>query len=371
MRNKIFVSIFALFLAIISIGTLVAPKKDFSDNENRMLAAFPEVNGKAIVDGKFTAGISDYFTDHILFRDGWVTLKTIAEKLMGKHNSGSIFAAKNGMLIQEFSDKDLEKSIKVLESISLFDTMMKDKFNMHVKIIISPTATQIYKEELHKDCYTADSSEFFIKANEIDGFIDLNAVLNAHKDENIFYRTDRHWSHLGAHYAYVEYCNNIGLTANSLDEFKIECVAEEFFGTTYSRYGLFDGKNPDKLETVSYDLLKHTTATVKGETHTSIFYPEKLQSKDKYLYFLGGNNGKTEVNTGLNTGRNLLLFKDSYANAVLPYLCFHFDNIIVIDMRYYPQSVFDLVEEYSITDTLLVYNINSLSESQAALLPIE
>ena len=372
MKNKIFTIIFALILALISIGTILLPKKDFSDNENRVLATFPEFSWASLKDGTFTSGISDYFTDHMIFRDGWVTIKTSVEKLVGKHESGGIQVLKNGMLTQSFTQVDLEGALEKISCFSEFETLLKEKSGIDAVTIVSPTATQIYEDLTYADCNNANTEEFFTRANaEIKGFIDLNEVLTEHRDEELFYRTDHHWTYLGAYYAYVEYCKVAGFDALTLEELDIETVTDEFFGTTYSRYGFFDGKNPDTVKTVSADKLKNTVVTLKGETHSGIFYPEKLEGKDKYLYFLGGNEAITEVDTGLSTGRTLVLVKDSYANSLLPYLCFHFDKIILIDLRYYPRDVYSCVEQYGATDVLVMYNLGSINESQAELLPLE
>lgn len=372
MKNKVFAIIFALILAVISVGTIVYPKKDFSDNENRNLASFPKISWNSVKSGRFTDGVSDYFTDHMIFRDTWVSVKTAVEKALGRHESGSIQVTKDNMLIQSFSPEEEQKSEAVLDKIAEFDSKLLAQTGIKAVTVISPTATQIYSDRLYADCMNADCAPFFEKAeNTVPDFVDLVPVFAAHRDENIFYRTDHHWTYLGAYYGYAAYCEKAGITPLPLGSFGIETVSDEFFGTTYSRYGLFNGEDPDRLETVAADKLADTRVTVKGEDRGTVFCPDKLSGKDKYLYFLGGNEPLTEVSTNAGTGRVLLVFKDSYANSCLPYLCFHFDRIILVDMRYYTKSVFPLVAEYGATDVLLMYNLNSLVEAQAALLPLD
>lgn len=366
MKNKVFVAVFAVLLAVLTLGNIFGEKKEFSDNENRTLATFPEFSWESLKDGSFTSDFADYISNHFLLRDVWVSIKSLAESAVLKSENNGVFNGKDGYLIDSF-DNDSAKGFDAnLEAVKEFEISAKENFNIEVKTIIAPTATQILSDKLPQFAVTADGEAMLGKAgNELNGYIDTYSVLNEHKDEYIYYRTDHHWTVQGAYYAYCAYKSALGETAVSMDSADIQQVTDEFFGTTYSRFGMFIGQTADTISAPSEDYLGTMTVTdSKGETTTSIYHPEKLSEKDKYLYFLGGNDSIVTVTTENRNGKTLLLVKDSYANAFLPYLIKDFEQIIVVDMRYYLGVIPDLINDNNVTDILILYNLKSFSEDQ-------
>ena len=103
MKNKVFVAVFALLIAAIGVLTFALPKKEFSRNENRYLARFPEFSWKTVRDGGFMSGLSEYIADHFVLRDGWVTLKSLAETAALKTENNGVFRGKDGYLIDEYT----------------------------------------------------------------------------------------------------------------------------------------------------------------------------------------------------------------------------------------------------------------------------
>ncbi len=365
MKNKIFVAAFALLLAVICILNIALPKKEFSDNENRYLAVFPEASFDSVKSGEFMSKLSEYLADHFVLRDGWVTLKSLAESALLKTENNGVFRGKDGYLIDSFDEKSAAGFDDNLASVAEFTQTAAQNYGIDVKTVIAPTATQILSDKLPAFAVTADGNALLDKAAAVPGVVDVRAALAEHRDEYIYYRTDHHWTALGAYYAYAAYRAAFGASAAPYEAFQVEIAAEPFFGTTYSRFGRFFGVRGDVVSAPAYDAAKHAALTnSKGETHDSIYFPESVSGKDKYLYFLGGNDSRMTVKTPTKNGKTLLLIKDSYANSFLPYLCGDYETIILLDLRYYLSTVSSLIESENVTDILILYNLKSFSEDK-------
>lgn len=362
MKNKIFVIFFALLLSLLTISNIVAPKKEFSDNENRVLKQFPDFSWEALKDGSFTADFAEYLADQFILRDMWVSIKSFGEQALLKKENNGVYKSSKGMLLDSFDESATINFDKNIQAVKDFEALMKEQ-NVSVKTLIAPTATQIYPESLPKSAPIEDFKPLLEKLSGLPSFVNVFDTLTEKREEYIYYKTDHHWTNLGAYYAYSEYMDSIGLKAKAYEDYNSQVVADEFYGTLYSRYGQFMGIEADTVYAPS-SLPKMSVKDSKNQVTDSIYHPEKLSEKDKYLYFLGGNDSIVTIETESNTGRNLLLIKDSYANSFLPYLTETFDKIIVIDMRYYMGLVPFLAEAENITDALILYNIKSFGEEK-------
>lgn len=365
MARKVFLSLFAILLVSLSLLTFLLPKAEFSDNENRTLAVFPKISAQTIFDGSFMENFSTYLADHFAFRDFWVSVKTSAEKALLKTENNGVYSGDDGYLIDSFDNTSLLHFDENLEAVRTFETMLKQNYNITLYTLIAPTATEILQDKLPRFAPTVDFAALHEQIDtSLAGNIPLSETLMQHKDEYLYYRTDHHWTSLGAYYAYMAYKQAQNETAYAYDEADMEVVTDSFFGTTYSRYGLFDGKHADSISAPSAAFCGAMTVEKDRETTNSIYSPEMLEMKDKYLYFLGGNDSRVTITTEVKNGKTLLLVKDSYANAFLPYLTQDYETIIVLDMRYYKGIVPNLITEEQVTDVLLLYNLKSFAEDE-------
>ncbi len=365
MKKAIPAIVFAALILSLSLLTLLLPKQKFSDNLNRYLAEFPEPTWTDVKSGKFGSDLSDWLADHFVLHDAWVSIKSFSVLASFDRENNGVYKGSDGYLIDSFDESSAAGFDGNLSSLSDFERLMSDKYGVAVKEMIAPTATQILSDKLPANAPVADGGALLARAGgTLEGFVDVSASLRPHSDEYIYYRTDHHWTTLGAAYAYLDYRVSLGLDPVGVDELGIGTVTDEFFGTLYSRYGLFNGKNADTLCAPDESSLSVVSVQKKDGTYDSLYFPDKLEGKDKYLYFLGGNDAKLDVDTGLDTGRTLLLIKDSYANCFLPFLTRDFDRIIVVDMRYYKGLIPELVSSEGVTDVLVLYNLKSFCEDK-------
>ena len=193
-------------------------------------------------------------------------------------------------------------------------------------------------------------------------FIDVLPTLTEHKGEYLYYRTDHHWTTLGAYYAYQQFCETLGLTPFDRDAHTAE-TCEDFYGTHYSKARTWNAE-PDTI--TWYDLQNSLTVwnvTGPGQptegTTTGLYDLDKLKVYDKYAMFLHGNNGLSRVE-GSGTGK-ILVIKDSYANSFVSYLTANYAAIDVVDFRNYNYGLDQLIAANDYDQILVLYSYASFT----------
>lgn len=355
-----FTAIFFLTLTTFTLLTVFIPDKEYSESENRELTGKPQLNLETVTDGSFQEGIGEYLSDQFILRDDMIKLNTLVNKLLGAKNLNGAYSGKNGYYFEVVTDSDID--FQRHENNLLAINKFNEKYpEMEVNTILVPTSSYIYDEYMPEGAETYNGDKLFDSAtsNLDEGiFIDIRDALESKKGNYLYYKTDHHWTSLGAYTAYVEFCKAKNITPLSFEDFGFEDVSTEFLGTLHS-------KNLDMgaiCDTVSVaKKISQCKVTVNDETIKMYDY-DKLSGKDKYLVFFGNNYGKTVIETECKNGKSLLVIKDSFANSLVPLLTPHYEKIIMIDQRYYTAKTFsNLVEEYNVTDTLFLYEITNLS----------
>ncbi|MBQ7638314.1 MAG: hypothetical protein IJS90_05405 [Clostridia bacterium] len=185
-----------------------------------------------------------------------------------------------------------------------------------------------------------------------------------HKNEYIYYRTDHHWTGLGAYYAYVKFCEAKGVQPVKLED----CVYKAydgFLGTFYTDSGSDPalGNNPDVVETYMPPVNATMTFTdMSGKTYSgmSVLYDATTNNAHfKYSAFIWGDNPYSVIeNLDMAEGESLLLIKESFGNAIAPLFTYNYKYIYVMDYRYYEGTAAALVDRYGINDMLFCNNIS-------------
>lgn len=359
--NKIFFCIFALLWSGLIICNLVKPEKRFSENENRFLAELPKYTNEKLLNGEFMNGLDEYINDQFVFRDHWISLKTMAERAMLKPDINSVYFAKDDYLIEKHDKSDVseEQAEKNKERLIEFVKKYVEKLGEdHVNVMLVPTASEILKDKLPPFATGYDQDAYInevIEALPEGTFIDIRNNFNQHKDEYIYYRTDHHWTALGAFYAYEQWAREAGFTPLSKEQFDITLGSDQFYGTLHSKVNV--NVKPDEiyLYQIKKDMNYQLLYNLKDQTD-SLYDLSKLEGKDKYSVYMGGNNALVEVKTNNMNGRRLLVIKDSYAHSFVPFAVNHYEETYMIDFRYFNIGVEQFVEENKITDILVLYN---------------
>ncbi|KSV57624.1 DHHW family protein [Acetivibrio ethanolgignens] len=359
MSKKWYTITFLVILFLIPVLHVSGKDKDFSELENRTLAQSPSFNKEAVLDGSFGKEVECYMADQFPFRNQFLSVKLAAELIMGKTESNGVFLGKEGQLLQNFENPDLKLLEKNAGYMNALGKEVKTWF------LLAPTATSIYKERLPLLASTYSEEQYINMTEELlskdISFVDVQPILEEHKDEYIYYKTDHHWTTLGAFYAYERLCDKMGLEPKKLSDFTREQI-EGFYGSLYSAGNVTFAK-PDTLELFypKEPVSVKIENMAEGSVSDSLYEKSYLEKKDKYSVFLNNNQPLLVIHSSVKNGKKLLIAKDSYANCLIPFLTAHFEEIHVLDLRYLNFSVKDYALQNGIEEVLLLYNVQSFA----------
>lgn len=240
------------------------------------------------------------------------------------------------------------------ESVNTFKEKLPD---VNVYNMVVPTSSEFYVPEGFDD-FTASQWK---KIDHIRAClknvknVDAYSVLAAHTDEAIFSRTDHHWFPLGGYYAAQAFAVEAGVSFPYLDAYK-KVTRGGFVGSMYmytessliyndpEQFDLYIPPDNDSLKTTYYDgYFKN------GYSGSLITSPD---ASGYYCSFLGADNIIAEIETGTKNGRTLVIFKESYGNAVVPFLTSSFEKIYVCDIRYFYLNAVQFCKDVGATDLL-------------------
>ena len=370
----IIIIVFIGFFVLISGASLIIKDREFSPNENRYLAETPELSWDNILSGKFQDGLEDYLRDQVCFRDGWITVKTGIQKACGDTDIGGAYVGKDGydfekITPEDVDEKQVDRNIKAVEDYFMTASETIDK--QKLSFLLVPTSGLVMQEKLPKNARLFDQAKYIDqvqKAMKDYNFVDVRDTLMDHNEEYIYYKTDHHWTSACACLAYEVWSEHTGGEAEKKDELAENVVSDKFRGSLYSK--ILDADSAyDEIWT--YGLQKDDAFGSKDCTVTidekqqldSIYDDEKLQKKDKYAYFLSGNYGQVHIQNqkvaSKAKGKNILIIKDSFANSFVPFVTQDYENIYMVDLRYYNGDMKSYLQEHNITDVLVLYNISN------------
>lgn len=361
MRNKIITILFAL-LVIAGVASHIAVKdKTFLENEKRLCQKLPAFSWENIRTGKFSDETEKYLTDQFPLRNEWVTLKTLAEKMSGKKECGGVYFADDGYLIEVLTGFDTEQMTENLSALKTLQQKMNEK-NIGFYAMLVPTAGEILSDKLPKYAPYADQKQVIEQAIKLGiNITDVTGTLTEHRDEYIFYRTDHHWTSLGAYYAYAEWTADKGTTPEPISAWNKETLCEDFCGTTYSKIN-YPFVKKDTIDAYfkrdSYDVNYNDGAYLTDKIYERRF----LEGADKYGVFFNSNQSETVIRGG-GSGKCLII-KDSYANCFAQFCIDDYEETYMIDMRFFRGNVSEYIEKNGITEVLVLYNIPNFAADE-------
>lgn len=382
--KKLMCVLFSGLVFLLASGTLLNPKKTFSENENRFLEKKPSlINLTNVKNMKKPTEVFDiirwedyfsrsymlkyesYISDHFINRESWISGKNNLELFLGKKEINGVFVV-DDFLIESFKSYDQAEVDKSLEAINSFSHRHK---NVPSFIILAPTAQEIYSDLIPPNSEIVNQKNLIEYCyNSLDETlgIDVHSLLLEHSNEYIYYKTDHHWTSLGAYFAYLASGKKLGYTFYDRSNFEIEYASNKFKGTLYSK--TLNNQISDDL--INYFHLRNKEPNVKisvndgasEKEYYSLYFREFLDKKDKYSSFLGANAPIVTIETDLEVEKSLLIFKDSYANSLVPFLSKHYSKITLVDMRYIRGDYEEFVDVESYSQVLFMYNIIGFSK---------
>ncbi len=361
--NIVTTALFAVFVFVLSLAFIFTPDKESSQTERRKLQQFPEFNWGSFSSGKFGSQINEYFNDQFPLRETFLEIKTAFERLLLKRENNGVLIGKDGQLavrlfqatdgeihsdadgnyIEEpYTDKFYEANVKSqLDAIKELESSLAEK-GVKLYVLLPPRTVDVACSAFY---YPSENSDALIRcvrenAAGLENFIDMYDIYRARYDngEYVYYKTDHHWTTLGAYYAYAELCKAAGVSALAQSSFTVNVAADDFTGTTAAKGGMLH----NDTDTVEYWTAKDSSnvklkmfvsndySGKNGETRDSLFDLSYIDGYDKYGMFLSGTNVYTEITHSDGAfHKKALLLKDSFGHSLAQFLACRYDLTVL------------------------------------------
>lgn len=355
--------LFFLLLIIVLVSSIILPDTGFSEKENRVLASRPALKLDQLVSGGYEKQFETYENDQFPLRDMWITLKATTDRLMGKVEENGVYLGKNGYLMEGFNAPPQTQYDATVNAMTAFAQKHSD---LKQYALIAPNSVNILKSKLPAFAPADDQNPWIDNLKDSltsagVAFIDIRDTFTDHKTEDLYYHTDHHWTTLGAYYAYLQAAAVMGIDTSS-DSYDKAPVSQTFKGTLSAKSG-FRSNETDELDVFlpnGDNTLSSVVNYVDEQKKSASFYDtSKLNTRDKYALFFGGNHAQIKISTPTESNNTLLVLKDSYANSFVPFLAQHYRKIIMIDPRYYYGDLEQLLQVENVQEVLYLYNANT------------
>lgn len=365
-RSRLLAWVFCVFIFGLLILFCAMPKTYFSNEERSVLAAEPTFSPRTVFDGSFEEDAETYVSDHFPFRTFWVGLNSYYNLASGRQLINEVYVGRDGYLMQEPTVPDEKKLSGNMHAVRTF----LEERRLPASFLAVPSAGFIMDDMLPEVHLPYQDREILQAAEQqLAGsvrWIDVTEDLRAESAvEQVYYRTDHHWTTLGAYIGYIRWAQMQGVEPTPVDRFRISFY-DGFRGTTYAKVLLWNVK-PDMIQlwesggSYTVEMSDGNEAPVTTDTFYDI---PALSGYDPYMVFFGGNHGLMHIrNNDAAASGSLLLIKDSYANSFIPFIAPHYADIYVVDPRYY-KNLRGLCDSTALDEVLFVYGTGNLVNDQ-------
>lgn len=354
-----------LFILVLLIGMIVnfvLPDKPSSEDEGRELASMPKITLASVLTGDFTEEWENYLSDQFVGRSFLRGLKVGAERLGGSRMENGVYIGKDGQLLEDIAVPDDNRLSVNIKAVKDFADAYED---VPVTVMLIPDAASVMSGSLPALATVEDQRQMFSMAERGLGdsvtWVDTYSVLNRYLSEKLYYKTDPRWTTQGAFYVFQNVAQNLGISGDVSDDYVSYTVTDSFNGELASRsgVGLKERESIDIYVPTSGDDDVIVNYVDDGEKATSLYDSSKLETRDKYDVFLGGDTSVIDIRTVSTSEKRLLVVKDSFANCFIPFLAPYYREIVVVDPVYYGGTMKDIMDAYRITDVLVLYSGNT------------
>ncbi len=426
--------IFVLLLGAL-LGLLVPLRPDVSEVENRTLTKFPEFTLETFLNGEYFSDISTWYSDTFPLRDQFITANQKITALYGPKTNEQVLGAdvqadeiptettsvqpdtSQATLSQTDSSTDTQSQVgngePVLPNSYQMEEAVQDQIQKRLYVKDGAAYTIYGFDQSAADIYTKALSnaaaELSGQTNVYSILVPLNSgvmldektleslggsdqkqtisyyynsysgvtgvetidTLREHNSEYLYFRTDHHWTALGAYYVYRNFCQVKGWTPNELDSYETMQFTP-FLGTYYTKLNKPADMeaNPDTV--TAY--IPHGTNTMTYQDKDGKEYEwnvirdvSKRSAGSGYSTFIAGDNPMSVIqNPNITDGSSCLVLKESYANCLVPFLVDHYQTIYIVDFRYANVNVVDFIKEKQIKDFIAVNNIGIINSEKVA-----
>ena len=343
------ICILAAFAAISLFAAgwlLLRQDRTFSDSENRMLAQKPAPTLASLADGSFAGGIERWYADQFPGRDLWITADLTFQRALGVREMNGVYLGADGYLLEAPAQEDAAQLGQTEAAICAFAAQHPD---IRLTAAIVPNAWGVLSEKLPAGAPVEDQKALIDAIDQAMPDVrtaNLTEALRSRRSEPLYYRTDHHWTSLAARYAFETLSAQLDL--QPVRSYTVYPVSDSF-----------------EIYVPDTDVQYAVTYADTQTTICSLYDRAKLAEKNQYEVFFGGNHARVDIQTTADTGRTLLLLKDSYANCFVQFLTPYYDRILMIDPRYFYDDLGALLRRERVTDALILYNYNTFVQDHA------
>ncbi|EOS36482.1 hypothetical protein D3Z53_04845 [Lachnospiraceae bacterium] len=354
--------VFVMCMIVFFLLNLMVSDKEMSEEENRMLAGMPRLSWSSLVSGDFMTKYETYLADQFAGRNFWRSIKVGLSGLGGSRQEQNILIGKDDYLMEEIVSPDQETLMENLEAIRQFANQSRD---VQMYMLLVPNAANIMRDRLPAFATVSDQSRMFAQVKRELGeeveWLDAAEALKKHAGEKIYYKTDHHWTSLGAFYTFSQVAEQMKIKTDVSSGFVSYPISTTFNGMLAAKSGCRMDVREDIYMYVPRDTDNDVVVNYVDEQRktTSLYDSSKLKTRDQYAVFLGENTSVVDIKTVAESTRRLLLIKDSYANSFVPFLTPYFREIVLVDPRYYSGTIEDIMDTYRISDVLFLYSGNT------------
>ena len=353
---------FVMCMIIFFLLNLIVSDKEMSEEENRMLAGSPRLSWSSLVSGDFMTKYETYLADQFAGRNFWRSIKVGLSGLGGSRQEEDILIGKDDYLMEEIVSPDQDTLMENLEAIRQFAKRSRD---IQTYMLLVPKAANIMRDRLPAFATVSDQSRMFAQVKRELGedveWLDAAEALKKHAGEQIYYKTDHHWTSLGAFYTFSQVAEQMQIKTDVSSGFVSYPISTTFNGMLAAKSGCRMDVREDIYMYVPRDTDNDVVVNYVDEQRktASLYDSSKLKTRDQYAVFLGENTSVVDIKTVSESKRRLLLIKDSYANSFVPFLTPYFREIVLVDPRYYSGTIEDIMDTYRISDVLYLYSGNT------------
>ncbi|HIZ55662.1 MAG TPA: hypothetical protein H9671_05600 [Firmicutes bacterium] len=280
-------------------------------------------------------------------------------EVVGEQN-GPVFIV-NGMALQIFGGTQRACDLYT-DAINRYAEELGDSVQIYNMVV--PTSTDFYMPEKYRSLTNSQKDNIdyiYSRLSPKVKSVDAYSVLAEHTDEYLFFNTDHHWTGLGAYYAYTAFAEAAGFEAKKLSDYETRRLPNPFLGTLYAQTQNSSLKNnPDYVDYYIVPGLESVQQYLKGSPYTSnggLVWAEYATGANSYGVFLQGDYPLTTIQTNNHNGKRIVVVKESYGNAFAPFLIADYEEIFVVDLRYFELNLPDFIRENQVTDLLFLNNV--------------
>lgn len=351
--------LFTGVLVAVLVASILFPDRAYSQGEGRELTAFPRITLSSMLDGSYLVELGDWFADQFPGRDSWRSMNALINRFLGRRELDGVYLGSDGSLLPVPAQWSADRVDSTLEAVESFASAYP-QVNMVLTLV--PGASAIHTDKLPSYAPPVEwqeASDYVADGLSRVHYQDITDVLLEHGEEYLYFKTEPHWTSLGAKYGFYALAPALNITPVEEEAYVRYNVSNSFRGELAARWG--GHREPDTVEiyTPKTGIDYYVTYNGGGKNVSSLYQRSALSGGDHYDVFLGGDWARVDVTTGADTGRSLLILRDGSAGPLVQFLYPYFDHITLLDPRLFYGNVELVMKTESITDVLFVYDADT------------